>query len=65
MTFTDIAEVMGLKFRKTDSENNYWFDFNGQTILVMFCSADTLEEAEEYAARVVLQSLGKILSELM
>ena len=31
----EIAETMGLEFRETDSESNYWFDFNGIAILVM------------------------------
>lgn len=63
--FIEIAEAMGLEFRETDSESNYWFEFNGKTILVMYSQANGLKEATEYAASVVFQSLGKILAERM
>ena len=61
----EIAETMGLEFRETDSESNYWFDFNGIAILVMCSQANDLKEATEHAAGVVFQSLGKILAERM
>ena len=61
----EIAEAMGLEFCETDSESNYWFDFNGKTILVMCVHAKDLKEATELAAGVVFQSLGKILAERM
>ena len=61
----EIAEAMGLKFRETDYESNYWFEFNGKTILVMYWRANGLKEATEHAAGVVFQSLGKILAERM
>ena len=63
--FIEIAEAMGLEFRETDSESNYWFEFNAKTILVMYLQANSLKEATEYAAGVVFQSLGKILAERM
>ena len=55
----------GLEFRETDSESNYWFEFNGKTILVMCVHAKDLKEATECAAGVVFHSLGKILAERM
>lgn len=63
--FIEIAEAMGLEFCETDSESNYWFEFNGKTILVMYWQANGLKEATEHAAGVVFQSLGKILAERM
>lgn len=63
--FVEIAETMGLEFRETDSESNYWFDFNGIAILVMCLQVNDLKEATEHAAGVVFQSLGKILAERM
>ena len=63
--FVEIAEAMGLEFRETDSEGNYWFEFNGKTILVMSWQHSDLKEATEHAAGVVFQSLGKILAERM
>lgn len=61
----EIAEAMGLEFCETDSESNYWFEFNGKKILVMYWQANGLKEATEHAAGVVFQSLGKILAERM
>ena len=63
--FIEIAEAMGLKFRETDSESNYWFEFNGKTIIVLCWQANGLKEATECAARDVFQLLGKILAERM
>ena len=63
--FIEIAEAMGMKFRETDSESNYWFEFNGKTILVKCLQVNDLKEATEHAAGVVFQSLGKILAERM
>ena len=45
----EIAEAMGLKFRETDYESNYWFEFNGKTILVMYWQVNGLKEATEHA----------------
>jgi hypothetical protein len=63
--FIEIAEAMGMKFRETDSESNYWFEFNGKTILVKCLQVNDLKEATEHSAGVVFQSLGKILAERM
>ena len=63
--FIEIAEAMGLEFRETDSEGNYWFEFNSIAILVMCSQVNNLKEATEHAAGVVFQSLGKILAERM
>ena len=47
--FIEIIEAMGLEFRETDSESNYWFDFNGIAILVMCSRAIDLKECAKIA----------------
>ena len=59
-----IAEMLGLQFIGSGDNDEYDFMLAGERLIqISYWQANSLKEAEELAADIVLTELGKIIAE--